>query len=120
MRRISTLVLISLTVLFGANALDTTILVFDRDQCHADSSTVSEDSARLLLEHRMKLADESVLGLVDDTTADYLNQFGGERSPLFGIPEGRVSPRDSLIILEGVDGRACKWDAALSSHTYRK
>ncbi|BDD57934.1 hypothetical protein MAP00_003253 [Monascus purpureus] len=104
MHRISKFVFVSLAASFGVNAFGTSIFVFDEDQQHhAKGLILSENTAGLLLEHRMKTPDSLFLGSSDDETAECLDQFGGERSLLFGIPGRRKSPQKSLIILEGID-----------------
>lgn len=108
MHRISKFVFVSLAASFGVNAFGTSIFVFDEDQQHhAKGLILSENTAGLLLEHRMKTPDSLFLGSSDDETAECLDQFGGERSLLFGIPGRRKSPQKSLIILEGIDDHFC-------------
>ena len=92
------------------------ILTLDGDHQHNSLKwpAVSEDSAKLLLERRLKSTDKSILGSLDDETVEYLNELGGRQSSLFGLPAGKAkSSRKSLVVLEGVSGPAGTWREAL-------
>ena len=105
--RVSLLLLSAVALLRATNAVEIPILTLDGGHRH-DSKwpSISEEHAKLLLERRMKSADSSSLGSLDDETVEYLNEFGGRQSSLFGIRGKAKASQKGLVFLEGVNGPA--------------
>ncbi|KAJ5779045.1 hypothetical protein N7457_006765 [Penicillium paradoxum] len=108
MRWVSALIALASASALQANALDTTIFTFSPNSAsstnaNSQQQTITEDEARLVLELRMKSPVESVLGMVDADTVDYLNHFAQDDIMLFGVSSKEFPPKRSMLVLEGVD-----------------
>ena len=100
---ISKLLALAVTGALGTHALDASILNLPSGlQDGGSHMTVSEETARAILELRLESSVASILGSVEADTVDRLNQFSGTQSTLFGGSSDLKTPRNSLIILEGL------------------
>ncbi|KAL2005013.1 hypothetical protein VTN00DRAFT_2863 [Thermoascus crustaceus] len=108
MRQISTFLALTLAGALRASAYEAFAYTFDFHQKLPSSHDggVPEDTAKLVLEQRMRSSQSSVLGTVNEEVVERLNQFGGGELPLFGSAEEHENPQRLLIVCEGVDSKA--------------
>lgn len=107
MRWISELLAIVATSAWGIMAFENSIFTFpsgaqDLQDIVYDRGAVSEDVARLILELRMRSPLASVLGEMETDTVDILNHFADNKRRLFGGSGDHETPRENIIVIEGV------------------
>lgn len=117
MRQLSTFLALTLAGALRASAYEAFAYTFDSHQKLPSShdGSVPEDTAKLVLEQRMRSSQSSVLGSVKEEVVERLNQFGGGELPLFGSAEEHENPQRLLIVCEGVGSKAgmlgdCQYD----------
>ncbi|KAL9610200.1 MAG: hypothetical protein Q9167_005077 [Letrouitia subvulpina] len=66
-------------------------------------SSLTANTARLLLARRLGLSQYHSLEDVDDTTVRILNEQGGSRLPAFLTDEDEPRPQNILVVVEGVE-----------------
>ena len=89
-----------------ASASDALVYTFDRTPPSQRSTppSISPESARLFLAHRLGLSQFHNLEDADEDTLRLLNDYGGSQAPLFEAGDKHI--RRLLVIVEGLDDPA--------------